>query len=111
MHEITGKSFSMYPFSASYNSMQYLKVSTCLTSYIYEYGQTWIIVFDKVIWFSIIMDHLLVNPNQIRMSGIPVSEYPFGNNRNLCIAHEKLLIPFSTDGTTVYFNSRFPNYC
>ena len=49
------------------------------------------------------MDHSLINQNQIRMAVIPVSDDPFYDNLKLVIAHEKVFVPFGTDGTTVFF--------
>ena len=42
------------------------------------------------------------------MVGIHVSNDNFDDNLNLGIAHEKVFIPFSNDGKTVYFDSRVP---
>ena len=54
------------------------------------------------------MDHLLINPNQIWMAGIPVSNDPFDENQNIGISHENMFIPFGTYGKTLYFYSRVP---
>ena len=62
LHKLTGKSCSVYMFSASYDPMQDVKISTFLTSYTDEYGRTWIIVFNEILWFGTIMDHSLINP-------------------------------------------------
>ena len=109
LHKMTGKSFIMSPFSASYDPMQDMKIITCLVVYTYEYGWTWIIMFNEVLWFGTSMHHSLINPNQIQMVGIPVSDYPFDKNRKLGISDEKLFTPFSTYGMKVYCDSRVPN--
>ena len=88
--------------------MQDDNISTCLMAYTDEYGRTWSIFFNEVLWFGTNMDHFLIDPNHIRMAGIPVSDYPFDKNKNIGIFNEKLLIRFGTDGTTVYFDSRVP---
>ena len=108
MYELTGQNCSVSPFSASYDPMQDVQIATCLTAYQDEYGRTWILVFNEVLWFGTTMDHSLINPNQIRTTGIPVSDDPFDTTRKLGIAHDKVFIPFSTDGTTVYFDTRVP---
>ena len=54
------------------------------------------------------MDHSLINPNQIKMTLTPVFYDPFDENRKFGIPHKKLFITFNTDGTKVYFDSRFP---
>ena len=84
--------------------MQDVQIFTCLTAYTDEYGSTWILVFNKVLWFRTSM----YNPNKIRMAGILVSDDQFDENWKLGIAHKKVFIHFKTDGTTIYFDSRFP---
>ena len=86
---LTGKSCSVSLFSASYDLMQDVHIATCLTAYTDKYGQTWILVFNEVY-------HLLINPNQIGMVGIPISDDTFEENQKLGIAHEKSFIPFGT---------------
>ena len=110
LDELTGQTCSVSPFSASYDPMTDVQVATCLTAYTDDYGRTWILVFNEVLWFGTTMDHSLINPNQIRMTGIPVSDDPFDTTRKLGIAHDKLFIPFSTDGTAVYFDTRVPTH-
>ena len=39
------------------------------------------------------MDHSLINPNQIPMTGILVYDDPFDDNWNLGISHKKVFIP------------------
>ena len=73
-----------------------------------EYSKKWILVFHEVLWFRSSMDHSLVNPNQIRINGTPVLDYPFNNNRWFGIHHEDVFVSFTTDGNTVYFNTRVP---
>ena len=77
LHELTRESCSVYPFSTSYDLMQDVQISTCLTAYTDEYGRTWILVFNEVLWFGSSIDHSLINPNQIWMTGMPVSDDPF----------------------------------
>ena len=108
LDELTGQTCSVVPFSASYDPMNDVQVATCLTAYTDEYGRTWILVFNEVLWFGTTMDHSLINPNQMRMTGTSVSDDPFDSTRKFGINHEKLFIPFSTDGTCVYFDTRVP---
>ena len=57
------------------------------------------------------MDHPLIHPNQIQMSVMPISDDLFHENWKLGIVHKKVFIPFKTDRTTVYFDSRVPKKC
>ena len=54
------------------------------------------------------MDHLLVNPNKIRTTGIPVSYDPFDSTRQLGIHNKLAFIPFQTDETAIYFKTHVP---
>ena len=108
MHDLTGKSFSVSTFSSSYDPMQDVQISTCLLAYTDEYGSTWTLVFNQVLWFGSSMDHSLINTNQIQMTEIPVSEYLFDENWKFGRAHKSVLISFKTDRTTVYFDLRVP---
>ena len=77
LHEITVKSCSVSLFSGSYNLIQDVNIATFLTAYTDEYGQTCIIVLYEVLWLGMSMDHLFINPNQIWMAVIPVSDDTF----------------------------------
>ena len=105
---MTGKCCSMSPFSKSYNLIQDVQISTCLTAYTGDYGRNWILVFDAVIWLGTIMYHSLISPNQIKITVIPFSDDMFDDNLKLGITHKKVFIPFNTDGAKVYFYSRVP---
>ena len=63
-------------------------------------------IFNEVLWFGNSMDHSLVNPIQIRVTGIPVSDDPFEETYNLGIDHNHMFIPFQEEGTTIYFITR-----
>ena len=72
MHKITGKSFSVSLFSASYDLMQDVQIATFFMEYTDKYGRTCILDFNEVLWFWNSIYHSLVNPNQIIMRGITV---------------------------------------
>ena len=55
------------------------------------------------------MDHLLNNPNKIKMVIIPVYDDLFGDNWELGIAHKRVFILFKNNRTTVNFDSRVLN--
>ena len=105
---MTKQSYSVSPFSASYEPMQDVLTYTCLTVYTYKYRRNWIIFFNEVLWFGTSMDSSIINTNQIGMTGIPFSDDYYDDNWKLGISHKNVLIPFRTGGTTVYFDSRVP---
>ena len=46
LHKITGQTFSVAPFSALYDPMSDIQITTCLTEFTDEDGRTWILVFN-----------------------------------------------------------------
>ena len=64
-HKVTGEICIVPLFSASYDPMQDVQTSTCLTAYTDEYGRTQTLFFNKDLCFGTSMEHLLTNPNQI----------------------------------------------
>ena len=43
--------------------------------------------FKKFLWFGMSMDHSLINPNQIQMMGMSVSDDPFDEDQKTDIVH------------------------
>ena len=85
--------------------MKDIQIETCLTAYTDGSGRTWILIFHDVLWFGLIMDHSLINPNQIRTTGVPVLDDPFDTSPEFGMQNPKTFLPFQTDGTAVYFNT------
>ena len=54
------------------------------------------------------IENSLINPNQLRASGVPVSDDPFDETREFGIHHEELCILFKTRGSKVYFVTHVP---
>ena len=108
LHCFTGTVCTVAPFSDTYTPMADIPVATALTAHTDEDGRTWILVFNEVLWFGSSMGHSLINPNQIRCTGIPVSDNPFDESKDLGISADKTFIPFGADGTTIFFETRVP---
>ena len=73
-----------------------------------ENGEMVILIINEGLYFGQGLEHSLINPNQIRHYGIPVSDDPFDSSREFGIDHEELFIPFSTQGSTVLFQTFVP---
>ena len=108
LHCLTGQTCSVAPFSDKYTPIQDVPIATCFTAYTDEHGKTFILEFNEVLWFGTQMDHSLINPNQIRVTGIPLSDNPFDKTKELGIESDQCLIPFNCDGTTIFFNTQVP---
>ena len=72
-------------------------------------GLTYILVFNEAIWMGDILDHCLLNPNQMRAYGVTVQDNPYGDTgMHIATEQENLQFPLTADGTVIYFDSRTP---
>ena len=88
--------------------MKDIKVATAYTAYNnLEDCCTYILEFNKGLWFRNRMDTLQINPNQVRMMGILLCNDLFDPNRALGIDIESqaLFIPLEMMGTTLFFET------
>jgi hypothetical protein len=105
LDELTGQTCNVSPFSSSYDPMLDVQVATCLTAYTDEFARTWILVFNEVLWFGTSMDHSLINPNQIRMTGISVSDRIIHSIKHGSLASSKTRFSFPFELTERQFTS------
>ncbi len=71
-------------------------------------GETILLQLNQVLWYGHRLAMSLINPNQIRHSGLTVSNDPTDKTRVFGISGRDFFIPFQMTGTTVFFNSRAP---
>ena len=69
---------------------------------------TFILVIDEGLWLGEKIGHSLLNPNQLRYSGICVWDNPFDPHNPLSIEHEDLSIPLKVAGTTIFVDTHTP---
>jgi hypothetical protein len=75
-------------------------------------GKGYILIMHKVLYFGDNMDHSLINPNQLWHYGVVVHDNPYETDPTRTMGIEiddNDLIPFSLQGSTVFFNTRYPN--
>jgi hypothetical protein len=105
----TGMTCSVQGFHQSFAPIPEIPVATVATAWDDPTtGQTFILVIHQALYFGTKLDHSLINPNQIRITGIPVCDDPFDRHRSLSIDLCDFTVPFSTDGNTIYFDSQVP---
>ena len=92
-------------FHNDYEAIKDVPIAQVSTAFSEDSGKTHILIINEALFFGSVMDHSLINPNQIRHCGIPVSDNPYDSGRSLGIDHDALSIPFRTQGPTVYFES------
>jgi 2-polyprenyl-6-methoxyphenol hydroxylase-like FAD-dependent oxidoreductase len=69
-------------------------------------GLTYILVFNKAILMGDLLDHCLLNPNQMRAYGITVQDNPYGDSAmHIATEQEDFRFPMAADGT--HSNLRF----
>jgi hypothetical protein len=75
-------------------------------------GKGYILIKNEVLYFGNKMDHSLINPNQLRHYGVVVHDNPYETDptRTMGIEiNDNDLIPFSLQGSTVFFKTRYTN--
>ena len=107
--EYTGEHCDVTPYSNDYKPMRNVPIVNASTAYTNEFtGETIILRFNQVLWYGSKLKMSLINPNQIRHSGLAVSDDPTDKTRDFGIVGDDFIIPFEIKGTTVFFKSRSP---
>ena len=109
LDEYTGDFCDVTPYSADYQPLTNIPVVNASTAFTDETtGETVILRFNQVLWYGSRLTMSLINPNQIRHSGLVVSDDPTDKTRDFGVTGDGFHIPFKMQGTTVYFDSRCP---
>ena len=105
----TGKECDVSPYTEAYDAIKHVPVVTGATLWTRQSdGQEFILIFNEALWMGDQMKHSLVNPNQVRANGIDVMDNPYSKDP-MGIYHEDVVIPFHTQGTIIYFDTRVPS--
>jgi hypothetical protein len=105
----TGMTCSVQGFHQSFAPIPEVPVATVATAWDDQTtGQTYILIIHQALYFGMQLDHSLINPNQIRVTGIPVCDDPYDRYQHLRIDLGDIHIPFRTEGNTIYFDSHVP---
>ena len=106
----SGRECDVRPYSDEYDAVQNIPVVTGATAWTSaETGETYILVFHEALWFGDRLDHSLINPNQLRHFGIDVVDNPYADTpMGIKLGDDDDDIPFTSKGTTIYFDSRTP---
>ena len=104
----TGQTCDVQGFHDNFDSIKDVPIGTVATVFRDEHGARHALIIHEALYFGNDMDHSLINPNQIRHFGIPVSDDPYDSTRDFGIDHAELFIPFETEGCAVYFDTSVP---
>ena len=65
-------------------------------------GKTYILVFNEVLWMGDKMDHILVNPKQMRHFGIKVQNNPYDDSPLYLMTEDgNFALPLAVQGTNI----------
>ena len=84
-----------------------MPISRVDTVIFYEHGHVHILIVKQALYFGESLYHSIINPNQRRNFGIPVSDNPYDSGQDFGIDREDQFIPFNTEGLTLFFNYFF----
>ena len=82
-----GQCFDVYGFHYKFKGIKYVPIARVSTGLRDEHGHMYIIIVNQALCFGAILDHSLINPNQIRNFGIPVSDNLYDSGRYFGINH------------------------
>ena len=109
LDEYTGEHCDVTPYSSDYEPLKNIPIVNASTAFTDPTtGETIILRFNQVLWYGCKLQMSLVNPNQIRYSGLSVSDDPTDKTREFGISGADFHIPFTMQGTTVFFDTRVP---
>ena len=106
----TNRTADVFPYDKSYDPITNVPIVSGATAWNDPVDHTtYILVFHESLYYGEKMDHSLMNPNQIRHSGLHFWDNPFDPLRDLCIEIDYgPKIPLDMDGTKIGFISRAP---
>ena len=106
----TSRECDVSPYADTYEPIRNVPIvigATAVTSL--TTGMTYILIFNEAIWMGDLLDHSLLNPNQLRSHGIDVHYNPFGAvAMHIASDDDDFMHPMQADGTIIYFDSRTP---
>jgi len=108
----TGQECTVTGFHNKLGAINKVPIATVATAWSDEHtGQGFILIMHEVLFFGSDLDHSLINPNQIRHNGFQLFDNPYETDptRQMGIViSDTDRIPFQSEGTTIYFHTRFP---
>ena len=108
MISTTGQVCDVKGFHNDYDAKKDIPICQAASLWTAEDGRKYILIVNEGLFFGQQLDHSLINPNQARHYGIPVSDNPYDRDKPFGIDHEDVFIPFQTQGSKVYFDTCIP---
>jgi hypothetical protein len=71
-------------------------------------GQVYILVINEGLWSGEKLTNPLINPNQLRYTGVTVQDNPFHSTESMAITHDDVVLHLHSHGTTIFFETTTP---
>ena len=80
------------------------------TTYHHPNGESYIIIINEALYYGSKLDHLLINPNQVRHNCVGFWDNPYDHRQELYIeVYDKgVTLPIQFNGTKLIFESSVP---
>ena len=104
----TGKVCDVSPFLDTMPIQNDIQVCTGITAMDDGTGNTLILVVNEALWMGDKIQHSLLNPYQIRLNGVQLSDDPTDGNRYFGMQAGNVQVPFKMKGTTCVFQTCTP---
>ena len=100
----------VYPYNDSYAPIENVPIVTGATAVDHPDGNTYILVFNEALYYGKKMKHSLINPNQVRYSGLDFYDNPARDDELFMELDDGLHLPLRYKGTKCVFSSRVPTH-
>ena len=107
----TGRECDVSPYTSTYKAITNVPIVTGATAWTCQNtGDTYILVFHEALWMGDVIDHTLVNPNQLRYFGVKVQDNPYHvvPMHTATEAEDTMCFPLHSEGTTIFLSTRTP---
>ena len=106
----TGQTCEVMPYSDTYDTITDVPVvaGTTLWTSLHDRDE-YILIFNEALWMGNTLQHMLVNPNQLRAYGTTVQDNPFASSPLIVDPPNGPVIPLMSMGTIIYCNTRAPS--
>ena len=108
----TGQQCNVFGFHRELTSLKDVPIASVATAWTDNIiGQTYILIFNEVLYFGPSLDYSLLNPNQVRHYGVKVCDNPYETDPDHAMGihlDDRLHFPFVTNGSTVFMEYIIP---
>ena len=106
----TNRTADVYPYNDSYAPIENVPIVSGATAVDHPDRNTYILVFHEALYYGKKMRHSLINPNQVRHSGLDFYDNPARDDKLFMELDDGLHLSLRYKGTKCVFSSRVPTH-